>query len=115
MAGGRTRKMDARTRQTVKSTVNYIQRLDEPLYTYRMVDPPEGKPATNEVYDPRPVEITSVRDGAAMPQLDVNGFELVDFTPLIEDIYDPRQLEEDYYPQVIDLVKRHTGASEVRV
>jgi len=107
--------MSVPTRQAVKSTVNYIRRLDEPLYTYRMVDPPEGRPATNEVYDPRPVEITSIRSGAAMPQLDVNGFELVDFAPIVDDIYDPRQLEEDYYPQVIALVKRYTGASEVRV
>lgn len=102
-------------RQTVRSTVNYATPIPgELLYTYRMVEPPEGMPASNETPDPRQVDIVSVRDGAPT-SIDVQGFELVSFAPVVDDIYDPVDLERDYFPQVAELVKRHTGASEVRV
>lgn len=107
--------MNVPASRTVQATVNYVLPIDEPLYTYRMVDPPEGKPASTEVLDPRSVAITSIRDGRGAPQLDVQGFELVRFSPVVDDIYDPEEMEARYYPQVVDLVKRHTGASEVRV
>ena len=107
--------MKAPASRTVEATVNYVVAIDEPLYTYRMVDPPEGKPASNEMLDSRPVTISSIRDVGQAPHLDVHGFELVRFSPVVDDIYDPEEMEARYYPQVVDLVKRHTGASEVRV
>lgn len=107
--------MVPQTRQAIRSLVNYVIPTDEPLYTYNLVDPPEGKAVSNQVIDPQAVVIKSIRDNTDHYRLDVHGFELVPFSPSVDDIYDPDYIERQYYPQVIDLIKRHTGASEVRV
>lgn len=99
----------------VEATLNYIARSDEPLYNYYLVDPPEGRPASNEVREPHRVTITSLRDRMQKPSVDVEGFELVRFEWSVRDIYDADERAASFDPQVAEFVQGHTGASHVRV
>ena len=103
---------DTRTRQ-VTATLNYTARSDEPLYNFYLVDPPAGRAASNERPEPHEIVIRSLRE--ENPRLETHGFELVPFSPSIEDIYDADERKARFDPAVAELVKQHTGASEVRV
>ena len=58
-----------------------------------------------------------IGDARAAPDLslDTSGFMLVPHPTRVGDFFDPAQIEGAYYPEVIDLVKRHSGASRVVV
>lgn len=99
----------------VTASLNYVARTDEPLYNYYLVEPPAGKAASNEVQEPHEVLISSMRDGPEKPSLESHGFELVSFRSSVRDMYDAAEREAVFNPEVAQLVKRHTGAAEVRV
>ena len=101
--------------QRVVGSLNYVKRPDEPLYWYSAMDPPPGKPRTNHVLEAHEVEIENMRQLPGGTDLDVQGFELVSFDPAVEDIYDSRQRISKFDPAVVELIKRRTGAIEVRV
>jgi hypothetical protein len=103
------------TARHVTATVNYIARKNETLYNYYSVEPPLGQPASNEVWEPHEVQVSSMRSGADRPLLDVHGFELVPFRTSVRDVYDPADREAVFDPEAAELVKRHTGAVEVRI
>ncbi len=65
-------------------------------------------------YEHRPMPI---RDGRAASGLglDTSGFTLVEHATKVADFFDPAQLESAYYPEVIELVKRQSGAARVVV
>ncbi len=107
--------MNAHIQHALTSTVNYIVPSEEELYMYNLVEPPEGKPDCNQVMDTKTVKITSMRDNPEQYKLDVHGFQLVSFAPKVDDIYDPEQIEQQFYPQVAEMLKRTTGATEVRM
>lgn len=58
-----------------------------------------------------------VRDGRAAEGLglETSGFELVDHPTRMRNFFDPAELESVYYPEVIELVKRRSGAVRVVV
>ncbi len=99
--------------RTVKATLTYIAPSTEPLYNYYLMEPPQGRKASNEVPDPREVTILNLREENC--RLDVHGFELVSFKPTVEDIYDSAQRAKSFDPEVAALVKHCTGAIEARV
>lgn len=101
--------------RSVTATVNYVQRVGEPLYMYSAMEPPPGKPRTNHVSMPHEVVIENLRTLPGGTRIDVQGFELVRFNPGVQDIYDSAQRVRQFDPAVADLIKRHTGAVEARV
>jgi hypothetical protein len=100
---------------SVNARLNYAVRRSEPLYSYFLVDPPEGIPASNQQDEPHEVVITSMRTLQERPSLDVQGFELVPFITSVGDIYDAAERFSIFYPEVEAFVLAHTGASEVRI
>jgi len=98
----------------VKATVNYVASTDGPLYNYYFVPPPPGRSPSSEVQEPHEVVIQDLREAEEL-RLDVQGFELVPFRPAIHDIYDEAQRQRHFYPAVAELIRQHTGASDVRV
>lgn len=58
-----------------------------------------------------------VQDGRAAEGLglETSGFVLVDHPTRMRDFFDPAELESVYYPEVIELVKRESGAKRVVV
>jgi hypothetical protein len=65
--------------------------------------------------DPHQVEISSVRDMDGRPDVNVQGFQLLDFELENHDIYDGHQRARFFDPAVAELVKRNTGAATARV
>ena len=59
----------------------------------------------------------AIADGRAQPglSLDTSGFMLVDHHTRVADFFDPAQIETVYAAEIIDLVKRHSGAARVVV
>ncbi len=62
-----------------------------------------------------PVEIHDARGPLASGEisLDVNGFSLLRHTSAVRDFNDDEEVRRIYYPEIIALAKRTTGASEV--
>src|SRR6188472_365365 len=76
-------------------------------------------PATAErvntgTYEQRAVRIRNAR-GAEGLGLDTSGFMLVPHPTRVTDFFDPAQLESVHYPEVIELVKKESGARRVVV
>ncbi len=59
-----------------------------------------------------PIANGRVADGLG---LETSGFALVGHPTKVTDFFDPVQLESVYYPEVVELVKRESGASRVVV
>ncbi|GAB4238586.1 MAG: CmcJ/NvfI family oxidoreductase [Methyloligellaceae bacterium] len=61
------------------------------------------------------LEITDARLLEDPPQLDREGFTLVNAPSAVSDFYDPEQIERLYYPECAALLKAQTGAREVHI
>ena len=96
----------------VESTMSYLAPLPERPYYYQF-EPPPDRQWRNTKGDRRTVVIHDARTEAPDATLDDAGFQLVTHTTAVEDLYDPRQVRERYYPEMEALVRRITGASRV--
>lgn len=65
--------------------------------------------------DVRDVVVHDGRPMAGQLSLDENGFVLVDHQTAVTDFFDPVELRDVYYPEMIALVKAQTGARRVEV
>jgi hypothetical protein len=61
------------------------------------------------------VVIQDARSLPEPPTLDREGFALVRHSSEVDDFLDPAAVERLYYPEVVELLQRATGASEVHV
>ncbi|MBK8063244.1 MAG: methyltransferase [Betaproteobacteria bacterium] len=75
--------------------------------------PAPGVRLNTGTYDHRTVRIRNGR-GAGYT-LEKDGFELVEHHTRATDLFDARQLQEVYYPEMVELVRRRTGAARVVV
>jgi hypothetical protein len=62
-----------------------------------------------------PVEIADARSSAEPPTLDGEGFALVKHPTGVVDFYDSAAVEQVYYVEIAELLRRVTGAAEVHV
>lgn len=65
--------------------------------------------------DPREVEIHDAWARVPTLSADREGFELHDFPARFDQFDDDASIHAQFYPQVVDFVKRHTGAHRVEV
>src|SRR5687768_777019 len=65
-------------------------------------------------YERRPMPIADGRAAAGLG-LETSGFALVEHPTKVTDFFDPAQLESVYYAEVVELVKRASGAARVVV
>ena len=63
----------------------------------------------------RPVAIADARPLPEPPTLDREGFALVQHPTGVTDFYDAAAVEHFYYPEVVDLLERATGATKVHI
>lgn len=62
-----------------------------------------------------PVAIADARALREPPTLDREGFALVQSATRVADFYDTAAVEQFYYPEIVDLLERATGATAVHV
>ena len=70
---------------------------------------------TDSLFVTREVEITNGRLSLMPAKLDEQGFELLRHATAFTDFDDPEAIQQRYYPEMEDLLKRATGASSVLV
>jgi hypothetical protein len=99
---------------SVRAPLNFILPGPAKPYTYQY-DPPEGTERRGGDFVERVVEITDARPLRGALSLDVQGFELLHSPTLARDLYNARELESIYQPEIGQLVKRVTGADKVVV
>ena len=65
-------------------------------------------------YEERPMPIADARAASGL-SLDSSGCMLVDHRTAVRDFFDPAQIAAIYYPEIIELIKLHSGAERVVV
>jgi hypothetical protein len=97
----------------VESTLNYFAESSEKpvIYTY---EPPPGIPRSTGKSEPHQVVIRNARLAEEL-SLDRQGFQLVHHETAVRDFYDRGEVQEVYYPEIEQLLKRATGAEKVVV
>jgi hypothetical protein len=97
----------------VQATLNYFAESSEKpvIYTY---EPPPGTPRNTGKSEPHSVLIRNARLAEQL-SLDRQGFQLVHHETAVQDFYDRAKVQEVYYPEVEQLLKKATGAEKVVV
>jgi len=95
----------------VEATLNYLAPMEGRPYYYTY-PPPEGTSWRNTHGDRRALPILDARElpGAS---LDREGFALERLETAAASLFDPDEVRRTYFPEVIDLVAKHTGARRV--
>jgi hypothetical protein len=99
---------------SVRATLNYSVDNGRPIdyYFYEPDTPQDLNPPGT---DPHEVEIHSGWPRATQFSADREGFEIHDFGARFDQFDDDESIKSTFYRQVIDYVKRHTGAKRVEV
>lgn len=83
--------------------------------TYYFYDPEPDAVLNPAGTDPKPVQVWDAWPIRKALSADREGFELHDFDPSFKDFDHDERIKQDFYPQVVDFVKRHSGAKRVEV
>lgn len=94
--------------------VKFMIPMAEKPQVFMSVNQAEANKRTGE-FHMVDVHISDARGIEPAPTLDREGFELVTSPTRVVDFYDEAQIKEVYYPDCVELLKRHTGASEVHI
>jgi hypothetical protein len=100
--------------RSVRATLNYsVDNGVAPDYYFYEPDPSVklNPPGT----DPRDVEIHDAWPIADLLLADREGFELHEFAARFDQFDDDASVKSVFYPQIVEHVKRHTGAKRVEV
>jgi hypothetical protein len=98
----------------IQAALNYLAATGEKPVTYAY-QPPPGIPWSTAQPDEHATTIYDLRPAASEFRLDDVGFELLNHKSAVKDFWDEEEIKRVYYPESIDLLKRVTGAREVRV
>ena len=98
----------------VTATLCYIVRQDTKPY-FESARLTGGEPRVFFDMEHRETVIRDMRDIADELSMDVHGFELRRAPTAVADLYDDDQIENRYNPELVALLKRHTGADSVTI
>src|SRR5271170_867312 len=98
----------------IKATLNYVAATGEKLVSYAY-EPPAGVPLSTVRVEGHATTIHDLRPAASEFALDEVGFKLLTHRSAVRDFWDEEEIKRVYYPESVDLLKRVTGATEVRV
>ncbi len=100
---------------TVKATLTYfVPPADGSRpYQYMNADPVTGEHERNFTREPFEVEVENVRGKEDSVTLDAAGFQFFKIPAKHISFTSNAEIEAEYYPESIELIKRLTGASRV--
>lgn len=100
--------------EPLKAELKFLADLSEPLV---YVPSRGGGDQTEHLgnYRTHEVHIRNAREQLPAPDLDREGFMLLSHESAVSDFYDDAELRSTYHPELIDLLKRTTGAQRVEV
>ena len=99
----------------VPTTMNYYTPIGEEAPYQYVYDPPEGTKKDNIGLDPHPVVVRDARNKEKEYNLslDTSGFQFVKYPSVEKDFTDEKRIEEVYYKEVEELLKKEVGAKRV--
>jgi hypothetical protein len=98
----------------IQADLNYLAATDQKpvIYAY---PPPPGVPWSTAQPEEHATTIHDLRPAASEFRLDDAGFQLLSHRSTVRDFWDEEEIKRVYYPESIEVLKRVTGASEVRI
>lgn len=103
------------TPHDVPTTLNYYKPIGEEAPFQYVQDPPEGVEKTNIGADPHPAVVHDARgkEKEYNLSLDTSGFQFVNWPSVEKDFTDEKRIEEVYYKEVEEILKKVAGAKRV--
>ncbi len=98
----------------IQADLNYLIPTGAKPVSYAYA-PPSGAPWSTVESETHPSEIYNLRPVASEFSLDSAGFQLARHRSAVENFWDEDEILRVYYPELIALLKRITGAAEVRI
>jgi hypothetical protein len=108
--------LDNMPARTVHASLNYFTSPADgsvPFTRTDAADPASGLPQTNWEYNSQEVEIEDLRGNEGSASLDTTGFHFGVHPSKHQSFTNDKDIEEEYYPESIELIKSVTGASRV--
>lgn len=99
----------------VSTIINYVTLPEDgskPI-TYVTPDPETAERKRNYEYEPHEVQIENLRGREDTVSLDKNGFAFFHAPAQHKSFKTDEEIEKEYYPEVIEHLKKFTGASRV--
>ena len=98
----------------IQATLNYVAATSEKLVSYAY-QPPPGVPLSTVQVEGHATTIHDLRPAASEFVLDEVGFRFLTHRTAVKNFQDEEEINRVYYPESVELLKRATGAAEVRV
>jgi hypothetical protein len=98
----------------IQAALNYLTPMSAKPVTYAY-PPPPGIPLSTAEAEEHATTIRDLRPAASKFLLDDVGFQFLPHRSAVKNFWDEDEIRRVYYPESIDLLKRVTGASEVRI
>lgn len=98
----------------IQAALNYLAATGEKPVSYAY-QPPSGVPWSTAQSEEHATTIYDLRPAASEFSLDEVGFQLLTHRSAVKNFWDEDEIKRVYYPESIDLLKRVTGAAEVRI
>jgi hypothetical protein len=98
----------------IQATLNYVAATGEKLVSYAY-EPPAGIPLSTVQVEGHATTIHDLRPRASEFALDEVGFKLLTHRSAVKNFWDEEEIKRVYYPESVELLKRVTSATEVRV
>ena len=99
----------------VTAEMNYLVDDMEEKPAYYLYPPPAGVPQRNGRYTTHATPIHDARPVVDQFSLDTQGLSFTHQETQVGNFYDSQEVQRVYYPEVVELVKRLTGAEKVLV
>ncbi len=100
----------------VNAPMSYLKvedRQEKP--TYYLCTPPTGVPQRNTTQVKHTMAIQNAREHLDEISLDKQGITFTQHETAVENFYDAEEVKAVYYPEVVELIKKMTGAEKVHV
>jgi hypothetical protein len=98
----------------IQADLNYLAATGAKPVTYTY-QPPPGVPWSTAQPEEHATIIRDLRPAASEFLLDDVGFQFLAHRSVVKNFWDEKEIKRVYYPESIELLKRVTGASEVRI
>jgi hypothetical protein len=98
----------------IQAILSYLTATREKPVTYAY-PPPPGVPWSTAQAEEHTTTIRDLRPAASELTLDEVGFQFLTHRSAVRNFWDEEEIRRVYYPESVALLKRVTGASEVRV
>ena len=97
----------------VPTTLNYYTPIGNEAPFQYVQEPPEGTPNNNLGAEPHDVVVHDVRGKEDTVGLDKTGFQFVEHDSVEKDFDDEERIQNVYYKEVEELLKKEIGAKRV--